>query len=65
MSRLGALRMLDRDKWVRTVKRAMKAHGGKIPEAAAELEVSMRTLFRWLDEKDFADVARAPVGPRK
>jgi transcriptional regulator with PAS, ATPase and Fis domain len=58
----GALRIVDPAKWARAVKQAMRAAGGRVPEAAKALGVSRRQLYRWLMEPAFADVARAPVG---
>jgi ActR/RegA family two-component response regulator len=63
--RLSALRVVDRDKWVREIKRAMKAAGGRIPDAAEALGIHERSLYRYLDEPDFADVTRVAVGSRR
>jgi len=63
--RLSALRIVDRDRWAREIKRAMKAADGRIPDAAEALGVHERSLYRWLDEPDFADVPRVAVGVRR
>jgi predicted ArsR family transcriptional regulator len=62
----GALRIADPIAWKARVLRTLKECGGRVPEAAAELGVSGRTLFRWmLDlEAEGAEVPRALTGPR-
>ncbi len=60
LTRTGALRMVDPTAWVREVRGAMRAAEGRIPDAAKELGVSMRQLFRWLDDPALRDVPRAP-----
>lgn len=62
---LGLLRLSARPAWARRVREAMQASGGRIPDAAEALEVSMRTLFRWLDEPDLADVPRVANGAKR
>lgn len=53
LSMLGALRVLDPDKWATKVKRALREADGHVGPAAEALEISRRQLFRWLaDEKD-------------
>ena len=64
MTELGALRVVDSAKWARTVKRALKAHGGRTADAAEELGISVRQLFRWLGDPLLADVKRLPAGRR-
>jgi hypothetical protein len=70
LSELGALRVLDPDKWARRVRAEMRKAGGRVPDAASALGVSVRQLYRWLDAKDaagrklFDDVQRAGPGPR-
>jgi hypothetical protein len=59
LSPLGALRVVDPAKWAREVKKAMRAAGGRVPDAAEALDVSTRTLFRWLDDNLLEDVERA------
>jgi ActR/RegA family two-component response regulator len=63
--RLSALKVVDRERWAREIKRAMKASGGRIPDAAEALGVHERSLYRWLDEPDFEDVPRVGVGVRR
>lgn len=46
---LGALRKLDPTAWRDVVRAALKEHGS-VPDAAGALEVSTRTLFRWISE---------------
>lgn len=60
LSPLGALRVLDAEKWARTVRKAMRDADGRIPDAAEGLGVSIRQLFRWLGDPLLADVKRAP-----
>lgn len=62
LTRLGGLRKGAPDVWEREVRAAMAAAGGRVPDAADALDVSNRTLFRWLEEDRFADVERADVG---
>lgn len=60
MTRLGALRVVDRPAWERRVMGAIGQYGrGACPEAAVELGVSVRTLRRWARE-----VGAEPVAPR-
>ncbi len=59
LSPLGALRLVDPEKWSREVRKAMRAAGGRVPDAAETLGVSKRTLFRWLDDPLLEDVQRA------
>ena len=61
-SALGALRLYDPAAWARRVRSAMKAHKGRIADAARALEVSPRTLLRWLADPSLADVPRHPAG---
>jgi ActR/RegA family two-component response regulator len=63
--RLSALRVVDRERWAKEIKRAMKAAGGRIPDAAEALGIHERSLYRYLDEPDFADVPRVAVGVRR
>jgi hypothetical protein len=65
LSELGALRVLDPDKWVAKVRRAMRDAEGRIPDAAAALQISPRQLFRWLDDKRLGDVKRVSIGRRR
>lgn len=57
---LTGLRLFDRDAWAKIVARTMKKHGGALDDAAKELEVSWRTLARWLAE--LPDVPRRAPG---
>jgi hypothetical protein len=59
LSTLGALRVVDPEKWASTVRRAMRRASGRVPDAAAALDVSVRQLFRWLNDPLLADVERA------
>ena len=59
---LGALRVLDPDEWARQVRKAMADADGAVAMAAYVLDVSPRTLFRWLSEPELADVPRRPPG---
>jgi transcriptional regulator of acetoin/glycerol metabolism len=63
--RLGALKIVQPEKWARELRKAMKAAEGRIPDAAAALGVHERTLYRWLDEPEFKDVDRVAVGTRR
>ena len=61
----GALRIADYTAWKAKVLRVLRENGGRVPEAAAELGVSHRTLFRWMvDLQAEGKVARAKKGPR-
>lgn len=51
LSELGALRVVDPNKWAAKVKRALRESGGFIDPAAEALDVSRRTLLRWLAEE--------------
>jgi transposase len=70
LSELGALRVLDPEKWARKVRGAMRKSSGRVPDAAIELGVSVRQLYRWLGAKGedgvalFENVERAGPGPR-
>lgn len=60
LSELGALRVVDAAKWAREIRQAMKRSDGRVPDAARELGVSPRTLFRWLaEDRLLKDVERA------
>lgn len=69
LSPIGALRLADPDKWAATVRDVMARTDGRIPEAAQELGISERQLFRWLDDPLLEGIERAPPciqhGPRK
>jgi ActR/RegA family two-component response regulator len=62
MTPIGAMRVADPERWEKAVRDAMKEADGAIPEAAAALDVSRRTLHRWLSEPVFADVERRAPG---
>ena len=65
LSMLGALRVVDPDKWAAKVKRALRESDGHVGPASEALEISRRQLFRWLaEEKDglLAGVKLAPTG---
>ncbi len=69
LTAIGATRVADPEGWEKQVRACMKRAKGRIPEAAAELGVSTRTLFRWLADPPLDDVAKAApslhVEPRK
>ena len=62
---LMALRRADPPAWKARIKAVMRAHGSKIADVAAELEVGLRTLKRWLAEDALRDVPRGPGGRLK
>lgn len=62
LSQMGALKVLDREKWAKKIRSAMSAAGGRIPDAAEAIGVGVRQLFRWLQDEDFADVPRVENG---
>lgn len=59
---LGILRLHNPAAWEQQVRAAMKKAGGSPPDAAAELGISTRQLFRILGLPVFADIERAPPG---
>jgi hypothetical protein len=66
-TRLEALRVVDAAQWEHVIRDAIKRTGGpdgatRLPEAAALLGVSKRTLQRMLNAPAFSDVARGPEG---
>jgi hypothetical protein len=65
LTRLSALRAIDPIAWERQIKSAMLETNGRISDAAEILEVSERSLFRWLAESMFKDVERAPSGVQR
>lgn len=65
ISPLGALRILDPEKWERAVRKAMVDADGRIPDAAEALGVSLRQMYRWLADERFAGLERAPVGEHR
>jgi DNA-binding NtrC family response regulator len=64
-SPLGALRILDPDKWERTIRKAMKDAKGRIPDAAETLGIGVRQLFRLLTDPRLSNVERAPPGTHR
>lgn len=62
---IGALRVLDPVAWGARIRKAMTEANGEVDRAAAALEVSPRTLFRWLEDPTFKRVTRAPVGAHR
>lgn len=60
ISRLGALRITDRTRWVREISQTMTAARGNATEAAKALGVSKRQLMRWLAE--LPEIKRAAPG---
>lgn len=72
VSRIRFLRRCCQPDWIRLVREALAASGGRVPDAAAQLGVSERTLYRWLSEAHpfngrpwFEKVERVPVGVRR
>ena len=65
ISRLGALRIVNPKRWAKTVRKAMREADGHIPDAAAALDVSVRQLFRWLEDPLLACAKRAPSGTHR
>ncbi len=69
LTTIGATRVSDPAEWERLVRGAMRRAKGRTADAAADLGVSVRTLFRWLAEPPLTDVAKAApslhVNPRK
>lgn len=64
LSPLGALRVVDPEKWSRAVRKAMRDAQGRVPTAAESLGVSPRQLFRWLDDPLLHGIERAAQGTR-
>lgn len=60
-SKLGAMRLLNASGFAREIRRAMKASGGRIDDAARVLGVSRRQLQRWLALPELKGVPRAPA----
>lgn len=59
---LLATRIKDPLDWRNSVYNAMAKSGGRVPDAAKNLGVSSRTLYRNLEEPALDDVERAPMG---
>jgi len=62
VSELTALRIVDPKAWEARIRAAMKAADGRTTEAAEALGISVRQLYRVLDEPLFRDVVRARRG---
>lgn len=62
MSKLGALRYLNPEEWERTIRKAMESSDGRVPEAAENLGVSSKQLWRMLKDPRLADIERARTG---
>lgn len=66
LSPLGALKVLDEahgtNEWETTIRAAMEKSGGSVPDAAGELDISTRRLFKILQDRRFKDVVRKPMG---
>jgi transposase-like protein len=62
MSRIGALKFIDPQKWRSEIARAMKEAGGRVGDAAKSLEISSRQLFRWLALDELRDIPRVENG---
>lgn len=69
LTTIGATRVADPPEWEKQVRAAMRRAKGRTADAAADLGVSTRTLFRWLAEPPLDDVTKAApsihVNPRK
>lgn len=65
LSKIGALKLIDKKAWKAEIERVMLETKGRIPEAAVILEISMRQLFRWLALKELAHVYRAGNGEHR
>jgi len=69
LTTIGATRVSDPDEWEKLVRSAMRRAKGRTADAAADLGISTRTLFRWLAEAPLDDVAKAApsihINPRK
>lgn len=64
LSALGALRLCDVDAWREQLTSALDRSGGDVVEAARQLDVSPRTLERWL--RDCPEIERRKPGrPRR
>lgn len=59
---LLATRIKDPLDWRNDVYNAMSQASGHVPDAADNLGVSTRTLYRNLEDKALDDVERAPMG---
>ena len=59
---LLATRIKDSLEWRNDIANAMAKSDGRVPDAAAKLGVSSRTLYRNLEEPELDDVDRAPMG---
>lgn len=58
--KLSSLKDVDRTAYVQRVTSAMQESGGDVNEAARLLGISNRSLFRHLQEPEFAAVYRKP-----
>lgn len=59
---LLATRIKDPLDWRNSISNAMAKSDGRVPDAAKQLGVSGRTLYRNLEEPELGDVKRAPMG---
>jgi len=57
---LTALWHTDKPRAVTKCQRALAKHNGNRRKAAEELEISLRTLYRWLD--DYPEIERKKRG---
>lgn len=64
ISPAGALSRTHPDVWEKQVRDAMRKNDGRVVDAAADLDVSAKTLGRWLKLSVFANVERGPTGRR-
>ncbi len=60
LSPLGGLKAYDPDAWAKKIRAAMKDADGRVPDAAEALEISVRQLFRWLEDPLLKGAKRAP-----
>lgn len=64
LTELGALRLLKPEDWAKRVRRAVREADGYLEPAAESLEVSVRTLQRWLEDDLLADAAEMVAARR-
>jgi len=62
ISDLLATRIKDPLEWRNDIYNAMAKYDGRVPDAADDLGISSRTLYRNLEEPELDDVDRAPMG---
>jgi DNA-binding NtrC family response regulator len=62
ISNLLATRIKDPLEWRTDINNAMAKSDGRVPDAADDLGVSTRTLYRNLEEPELDAIDRAPMG---